>query len=233
MVSKQPKIAHFWHVVTPWPTQDLLTLDELKVQLRIPVTDVSKDAELTLIIDGVSAQMAMMANRGFGYGFGYHEIEETSWNIVDEDRVFLSHWPVKQADITALTLDGVDILPSVGVKPNGTTYVLEETTGTLFSPFGPWNGTLFAHYSGGYKIPDESPDDLKRAATVAMREDYYTYVRGSVLSGVRMISHKHARVQYYPPGQLAASQAGGGPNALGPTWTAVMNVLNKYIRHWV
>jgi len=222
MVSKQPKLAHMMNVVTPWPTADLITLDEFKTALRIPLTDVSKDDELNMIIDGVSSQMAKFANRVFGFD----EVQETMYNAVDEDRIFLSQWPVKFSDIKALTLDGVDQLPS-----HGTVWFLEEKTGTIFWISAPMNGTLFADYSGGYKIPAETPDDLKRAAQVAMREDYYMYVRGSLLSGVRAIMHKHARVMYYPPGQLAATQTSG--SSLGPVWQSVQNVLNKYIRYWV
>jgi len=233
MVSQQPKIQHILQVVDPWPTQDLVTLANLKIMLRIPDTDTSKDEELNLIIDGVSAQIAKMANRVFGYD----EVTETFYNSVDEDRIYFSQWPVKLADIQVLELDGTDILPIIDVKPgspNGA-WRLEEKTGTLFAPPAPWNGTLFAHYHGGYKIPDEAPPDLVRAASAAMREDYYTYVRGAVLSGVRMIAHKSARVQYYPPGQVGSvtGTGGVGPAGSNQTWNAVWAVVQKYVRHWV
>jgi len=233
MVSTQPKIQHIFSVVTPWPTQDLVTLANLKIMLRIPDTDTSKDQELNLIIDGVSAQIAKMANRSFGYD----EVTETFYNSVDEDRLYFSQWPVKLADITVLQLDGVDILPAIDTKPgspNGD-WILEEKTGTLFRPNAPWNGTLFAHYIGGWKLPEEAPPDLTRAAAAAMREDYYTYVRGAVLSGVRMIAHKHARVQYYPPGQIGSGtgQGGIGPAGSSATWNAVWSIVQKYIRYWV
>jgi hypothetical protein len=211
-------------VITPWPTQDLITLADLKTQLRIPSTDTSKDAELDLIIDGVSAQMARMVNRSFGFD----HVQETLYNPVEEDRMYFSQWPVKLADITTLTrtTDNVDLLTT-----HGTDWILEEYTGTMFGFNAPFNGTVFADYSGGYKLPDETPADLQRAAFVAAREDYYAYMRGTILSGVRMISHKHARVQYYPPGQFVVTPGAGG--AMGPTWTAVWNVLQKYFRHWV
>jgi len=231
MVSTQPKIQHILHVVTPWPTADLITLTDLKVVLRIPDTDTSKDPELTLIIDGVSAQIARMVNRSLGYD----EVTETFYNSVDEDRIYFSQWPVKLADIQVLQLDGVDILPTIDVKPgspNGD-WILEEKTGTLFRPNAPWNGTLFAHYSGGYKLPEEAPDDLMRAAQVAMREDYYSFLRGATMSGVRMVAHKGARVQYYPPGQVAATAAGQHPGSQSPTWAAVWAVAQKYFRHWL
>jgi len=231
MVSLQPKIQHIVQVVDPWPTQDLITLDDLKVQLRIPPTDTSKDAELILIIDGISAQMAHMANRIFDIGFGFHHLQETFYNCVDEDHLYFSQWPVKFADIKTLTdANGNDMLATHGVN-----WTLEEKTGTMFSPIVPFNGTIFADYNGGYKIPDEAPHDLQRVAYAVAREDYYIYVRGAVLSGVRMISHKHARVQYYPPGQVGATLTGAalGPAGSSATWNAVWSVVQKYVRHWV
>jgi hypothetical protein len=94
---------------------------------------------------------------------------------------------------------------------------------------------LFAHYTGGYKLPQETPNDLMRAASAAMREDYYIYVRGAVLSGVRMIAHKAARVQYYPPGQVGATLAGTlGPGGNSATWNLIWTLtVNKYARWWV
>jgi hypothetical protein len=216
---------HILNVINEWPTQDLLTLDETKVQLRIPASDMSKDVTLTLAINGVSAQMAVMANRVFGYA----KVRETFYDVHGMQRLYFSRWPVKLADIETMTLDGIDLLATNG-------WVLEEKTGTLYTPpsggrIG-WNGDLDVVYSGGYKLPDEAPDDLKRAAAAAAREDYYTYIRGTVLSGVRMISHKGARVQYYPPGQMGTTTQGTGKQ-LGPVWTAVANTLSAYTRHWI
>ena len=226
MPSEQPKTQHIFNPITPWPTQDLISLEDLKTQLRIDVTDTSKDDELNLIIDGVSATIAMMANRSFGYD----EVQETFFNCVDEDRLYFSQWPVKLADIQSLTQNGVDILATYG-----TDWTIEENKGFLFSPNVPWNGTIDAHYTGGYKLPDEAPKDLVRAASAAMREDYYIFVRGAVLSGVRMIAHKQARIQYYPPGQVGATLTGAqlGPAGSSATWNAVWNTVYKYVRWWI
>jgi hypothetical protein len=211
--------------MTLWPTQDLITLANLKLQLRIPDTDTSKDDELNLVIDGVSATIAMMANRSFGYD----EVIETFYNCVNEDRLYFSQWPVKFADIQSLTLNGVDILSAFQ-----TDWDIEENKGFMFRPGSPWNGTISAHYTGGYKLPDEAPADLVRAASAAMREDYYIYVRGAVLSGVRMIAHKQARIQYYPPGQVGATLSSTlGPAGSSATWNAVWQTVYKYVRWWV
>jgi len=225
MPSEQPKIQHIFNPMTLWPTQDLITLADLKLQLRIPDTDTSKDDELNLVIDGVSATIAMMANRSFGYD----EVQETFYNCVNEDRLYFSQWPVKFADIKSLTLNGTDILSAFQ-----TDWDMEENKGFMFRPGSPWNGTISAHYTGGYKLPDEAPADLVRAASAAMREDYYIYVRGAVLSGVRMIAHKQARIQYYPPGQVGATLSSTlGPAGSSATWNAVWQTVYKYVRWWV
>jgi|SRR5215831_1291317 len=212
---------HLSNVLTAASSQDLLTLDEAKMFLRIPTTDTSKDAAVQFIISGVSAQMATMANRVFGYT----EVDETFYEVQNHHTLYFSFWPVKFADIKSMTLNGADVLTD-------TSWTLEEETGTLYCG-SLWNGTLDVVYSAGYNLPTEAPDDLKRAASAAVREDYYTYERGAVLSGVRMISHKQARVMYYPPGQIGASQSGTGPAGTTATWNSVMAVLNHYIRHWI
>jgi len=218
---------HVLNVITEATTHDLVTLDEMKLMLRIPTTDTSKDPELAIMIDGVSAQMATFANRVFGY----EEVHETFYDIVPKRRLFFSRWPVKLTDIQTMSLSGVDVL-------GDGTWVLEEKKGILYTPQasgrGQWAGDLDVVYSGGYKLPDEAPDDLKRAAAAAIREDYYTFLRGAILSGVRMIAHKQARVMYYPPGQIGATlQTSVGPAGSSATWNSVMAVLNHYIRHWV
>src|SRR5215471_5827886 len=97
---------HILNAITEWNTQDLVTLDEVKLQLRIPTTDTSKDAELALFIDGVSEQMPHMINRVFGYA----EVRETFYDVNDIKLLYFSRWPVKLADIETMTVDGTDIL---------------------------------------------------------------------------------------------------------------------------
>jgi hypothetical protein len=79
------------------------------------------------------------------------------------------------------------------------------------------------------------PDDLKRAVSVAARDDYYVYLRGAIMSGVRMLSHKHARVMFWPPGQVGSGSGGGQAAATGAPaiWKSVEAALRPYIRHWV
>jgi hypothetical protein len=203
-------------------SHDLITLDEMKTALRIPSSDTSKDAELTMIIQSSSLQIAKMCNRVFGY----EQVREIFYSGAEtHERIYLSRWPVKSGDIISLTQDNISQLPGA--------WVLEEKSGTLMWPSVGWAGTIDIVYSGGYRLPEGAPDDLKRIAAVAGREDYYTYLRGAIMSGVRMLSHKSARVMFYPPGQVASQGQGGGGAAATPTWNAINSALRPYIRHWV
>jgi len=213
---------HILNVITPAATQDLMTLDEFKTSLRIATSDTSKDDELTLIIDGVSAQCAKLCNRIFGF----EKVDETFYDVVNIARLYFSRWPVKLSDIETFTVDGVDIR----TDPS---WVLEEKTGMLYKPGAVWNGDIDCIYSGGYKLPEDAPDDLKRVALLCAREDYYIYLRGAIMSGVRSVSHKHARVQFYPPGQIAMAAQTAKVGDLSPTWNQAMAVLNRYLRYWV
>jgi hypothetical protein len=213
------EMQHVINVLTPATSHQLISLDEMKAALRLGPSDTTHDAELIMVIDGISRQIARMANRVFGF----EKVEETIYSTGENQRLFLSRWPVKYEDIETIGLDDSDISTDTG-------WVLEEETGTLYRPASFWNGKLNIRYSGGYKLPDEAPNDLKRAAQVVGREDYFTYLRGAMLSGVRMISHKGARVQYYPQGGEVSKTGGGGG---GATWRAVESVIRPYIRHWV
>jgi len=225
MTSPMPpsELQQLLNVITGWNTEDLITLAEAKMQLRIDPSDLSKDPEIEFLITGISVEIANLANRVFGY----EKVDEEFFNVVDEERLYFTRWPVQFADIQTLTYNGVDILPDY---KSG--WFLNQKKGYLYRPNDAWTGTLDAVYTGGYKIPAETPADLKRATSIALREDYYAYLRGATMSGIRMISHKHARVMYYPPGQVAATGRGGGA-AMGPVWSSVMAVIDGYIRHWV
>lgn len=201
----------------------LLSLDEAKLALNIPQSDTSKDASLTMLIKNTSDVLAVLTNRVFVK----EKVQEDFYGIDDgERRIFFSRWPVKKDDIETLTNDGSDILAS----PD---WVLEEKTGTLFKPGGSWSGDVSAVYSGGYVSPDEVPPALKQAAIAVVRDAYYAMIRGALLSGVRMIAHKQARVMYYPSGPQGSMTTGGGTAASPATQKAIDALLGHYVRHFM
>jgi hypothetical protein len=223
------------NVLTPAESYDLVSLDEMKAALQIPPTNTTNDELLQDLITNTSETIAKMCNRVFGY----EEVDETFYQLEDEyspwsdasmlpgglgtKRLYLSRWPVKLVDITALAQDGDDLLAT-----NGTEWMLEEETGTLYRypQFGPWYGVIDAEYSGGYLLPDDAPGPLKFAMKAVTRESYLAWTRNPQLYGVRQIGHKESRVGYYQPNLLGSM---GTPD----TWKNVQSILNKYVRFWV
>ena len=92
-------------VITPADSYALLTLDELKLAFGIPLTDTTRDAQLQAMIDGYSDVIATMCNRTFAK----EKVEET-WRgdppPYENYRIFLTHYPVADADIASVTANG-------------------------------------------------------------------------------------------------------------------------------
>src|SRR5262245_14108944 len=212
-------MQHILNIIDPSTEDGLISVADMKKILNIQPTDTSKDEGLGLLIDAVSIQMAVLVNRRT---FGIEKVEETFYEIENSKRLYFSKWPVKFDDIQELTFQGTDILTS-------TDWVLEELTGTLYTPpSGIWNGTVNAIYTGGYALPEGAPLDLQRACSILVGEGYYSQQRGGTLSNVRMIAHKQARVMYYP-GTDASSGSGSSVGA-PQTWNSVRSVLQHYFR---
>jgi hypothetical protein len=209
------------NVITPAASYDLVTLAEMKASLLIPPTDTSKDVLLTDLITSISETVATMCNRVFGAD----TVDETFYQLEDgtSQRLYLSRWPVKLADISSLTMDGSDLMINSNVL-----WVLEEDTGTLYSypTTGPWYGVIDAKYTGGYVLPTDAPGPLKFAVKALVKESYSGWIRNPALFGIRQVGHKESRIGYYQPNLLGVM---GTPE----TWQNVKNVLNKYIRYWV
>jgi hypothetical protein len=209
------------NVLTPATSQDLVSLDDMKIKMGIPPTTTTTDAMLQELITNTSEMIARLCNRVFGY----EEVDETFYQLEDDSsqRLYLSRWPVASADITAITQDGADLLPTFK-----SSWLLEESTGTLYLPpnLGTWYGVIDVVYSGGYKLPDEAPGPLGFAVEALLREQYMSWIRSPSSFGVRQIRHKESSIGYYAPNLFPTA-------GLPATWTAVQSVLNKYIRHWV
>ena len=61
-------MADVWvKVLTPADSYALLTLDEIKAILNLPLTDTAEDAQLQMWIDQYSDVIATMCNRVFAY----------------------------------------------------------------------------------------------------------------------------------------------------------------------
>lgn len=200
-------------IITPATSFALMTLAELKVALGAPTGTPTTDAQWTWLIDANSATVAEICNRVFAK----EEVEET-WRCLGSRRVYLTHWPVKEADIASVTTNGADRID----------YELEEQSGKL-SIFTDRQEPIVVHYTGGFLLPDEAPLPLKQAA-VLLSANWKAQLAMVQVTGVRMIAHKEARVMFHTP-TTGSTGAGGGAHPGVPP--AVESILSQYTRFWV
>jgi hypothetical protein len=211
-------------VITPATNFDFLTLDEAKMLLGLSATDTSHDDQITMMISIFSQTIAEYCHRVFA-----RETVIETWREEDNGRLFLSHWPVREADIQTVYAcwDGyTTVLDS-------SQYELEEASGKLSfitNPGGsqstPWTWPTAVTYTGGYDLPAETPLPLKQATTILIMEARMRLQQAQV-AGIRSISHKESRVMFFDPNALLAKILSAHPMGLNPSVDAL---LKRYIR---
>jgi hypothetical protein len=216
-------------VLTPATSIDLMTLDEARLMiLNMPGGIPPTDEQLAQMITQYSALVGTLCNRkgpvGVGPTLGYQTVRET-WRDFEPPyntasrRLFLSQWPVKEEDVTSVQAPRGTVL-----DPSG--YEIEEGPGKIELFNGGGGGDpIVAEYSGGYKLPEEAPPELKQAVGLMIRQYRFQNV---IASGVRSVAHKESRVQYFSPRDMVAVQPVGG-TAVNITST-IDNLLSHYRR---
>jgi hypothetical protein len=212
-------------VLIPAASYDLASLAEIKTMLGLSTADTSEDALLQVWISNYSDIIATMCHRVFAK----EKVIET-WRgdskplDSDNGRVFLTHYPVADADL--LTVTG----------PDGTTiatsgYELENASGKLQFFNATWSEPVRITYTGGYLLPTNAPPALKQALGLLVQYARIWQSR-ALTSGVRSISHRESRVQFFDINAAMAKMAGGaGP--LGMAHSMVMPLLSAYMRYYV
>ena len=216
-------MADIWiKVLVPADSYALLTLDELKVILNLPPTDTSEDAQLNIWIEQYSDVIATMCNRVFGY-----ETVEETWRgdlpPFDAPRLFLTHYPVADADL-------VSMKSPRGALLDPANYELENESGKLRIN-GAWAEPVTVNYSGGYHLPDEAPPALKAAAGLLIQAARLQ-ARMNATSGIRSITHRESRLQFFDPQQVLGGK-GGTVAPLQAATDTVNALLYKYMRFYV
>jgi hypothetical protein len=206
-------------VITPATNFDLLTLEELKILINYPVTDTSLDTYFSMLISTYSAYVSEVCNRTFA-----KETVEETWRELYEGRVFLTHWPVKDTDITSV-LDA-------GYAPSA--YELEEVSGkvsnvALYAAQSmPWSQSVVVNYTGGFILPDEAPLPLKQACAILIREERIRNTQAQS-AGIRQITHKQSRIVFFDPNAVLLKTLG----AKTPGMQAAEALLKQYTRFWI
>jgi len=201
-------------------THDLLTLSECKLLLGMSTTDTTNDAQLTLLISTNSQTIARMCNRIFAKETGVE-----SWRETFDGRLFLTHFPVKAADIVSVTDAGGTIASSQ--------YELEVRSGKLSyrtssdALAAPWQTPVYVTYTGGYNLPSEAPLPLKKACATLIMEERMRMIQAQV-AGIRQVSHREARVTFFDPNAVLLRLGGKSPSQ-----QAVESLLRQYTRFWV
>lgn len=200
-------------ILEPATSFALLSLEELKVMLSIPSTDITGDPQLQLMIDWYSAEVSALTNRVFAR----ERVRET-WRELQSRRVFLSHWPVKEEDIESVEAPR-------GTLPR-TDWELEERSGKL-SLFGSQAEPIVVIYRGGFDLPDDADNALKNATAIFVRKGR-TETQRDATSGIRSISHKESRVMFFDP-----NQSSGGGSGAGGTGTEAIRAAHALLRPYI
>jgi hypothetical protein len=210
-------------ILEPATSTALLTLDELKTALGIPLTDTSRDAQLQMLIDSYSDVIAVMCNRTFAK----EKVAET-WRgdppPYENYRVHLSHYPIAEGDVESVNApDGTLIDPA--------NYEVESDSGklTLLGSLGGSAESIVVTYTGGYELPTDAPPALKAALQLMVQAGAAQLARG-LNTGVRSISHKDARVMYFDPNATASKggSSGKGPLIGGDTIGALLSAYMRF-----
>jgi hypothetical protein len=197
----------------PTSPYDLMTLAEAKTFLGI--TDSGRDAQIQMWLTMASMSVAEMAGRVFAKERG-----RETWFCMGSPSLYLTHLPVKAADIESVTEDGV---PTAS-----TDYIVEESVGHLYKTTG-WTVPIEIVYTGGYLCPQEVPADMKYMAALLLQEQRSTAQQAAV-AGIRQLRHKSSSVSYHDPNRYA-SRTGGATGGTAAQ-QAVRNMLTNYVRIW-
>ncbi|WP_028164118.1 hypothetical protein [Bradyrhizobium elkanii] len=209
-------------VLAPADSYDLVTLDEMKIMLGISPSATTDDPQLETWITQYSDVIATMCNRVFAK----EKVEET-WRgdlppyDTQNGRIFLTHYPVADADVELVSANGTVIDP--------VSYEIENRTGKL-QLFSSWSEPLRITYSGGYDLPEETPPALKQALAIMVGAARMQAAQ-QLTSGIRSISHRESRVQFFDVNAAMAKMGGSGP--IGMAGDTVNALLYKYMRIYV
>jgi hypothetical protein len=199
-------------IIEPADTFDLLSLEEFKTMVGIPPTNTTQDEEIAMLITRFSDVVSRTCNRVFA-----RETLSETWRCLQSRRVFLSHWPAKIDDIATVECPRGTIIPT-------SDWEFEERSGKL-ELFGARDEPIVVTYTGGYDLPDEAPPALKQATELMIREQQTLNARLGA-GGMRMLSHKDARVMFFDPLSINKGAQGGG-------MSAALSSANALLMHYV
>jgi hypothetical protein len=167
--------------------------------------------------------------------FAREEVREEWRELNGGYRIFPSHWPIKQEDIISVESPlGTVLDPTTGG------YELEEQSGKIeifgavpsssgqsyMSGAAAWTEPVAVHYWGGYNLPKEAPQPLKRAVAMLNLQSKLLFSLGTI-AGIRALSHKEARVMFHDPSRILSIALGG--KGAGGIEASIWSLLSHYV----
>ena len=210
-------------ILVPGTDFALVSVADVKTALRLT----ADDAQLELLIDWASDDIATLCNRVFAK----ETVEEQFFDMANmSDLLFLSHAPM--ARVGTPPNDDYDEVVFEGSTQlvRNVDYDFEPASSKFFRKNGTaWAEPVTITYTGGYDLPEESPMALRQAVMLLTREMYYASIRGD--STIRSVSHKDARVMYFDPNLLAAKSLGAAGGGGSPAHRAIHDLLTHFTRY--
>jgi hypothetical protein len=153
-------------------TQDLTTVDSVKLDLGLDPLDTSQDAWIVAQIRQASNSIASMCNRMFG--------EETISNYFNVQWCYHGSLQLSRVPVTEIL--SVD---QGGTLLQATQYQVDEESGLLWSVSPgniPWHGNWIGgavrvQFKAGYVLLATLPYDLERAANLMIKSAFYAKTR--------------------------------------------------------
>jgi hypothetical protein len=175
-------------------SQDLITLEDLKLELGITGTD--EDELLAARITRVSRMIAEACDRVFHFSeaietFVFDRWQVTQWN----QPLSLKLYPVNVVE--SIALDGAALDES---------YIVDTENGRVWRSDAAWSGTVVVTYSGGYVLPDNAPSGLQMAAIEWIRERRLAVTEGGG-GAIQSTVHGDTRVTYFQASSASSSTA--------------------------
>lgn len=212
-------------IITPADSYDLISLADCKTLLGISSSDTTSDAQLAMLIEMNSWDIAVQCNRVFAKETlqEYWECNQPQCCPDGAARIWLSHFPVE-------SIDSVESPPGTVLDPSS--YRLDYGSGEL--KVYAWSGDIVIVYTGGYNLPEESPPPLKKITGLMVRT-FKTDAAAAATSGsgIRMLAHRESRIMYFPPKDMVAGGAATTTAAPSAQTQAVKNVLAAYTRYFI
>lgn len=196
--------------------RDLTVLDTAKLELGIPLSDVSSDDQIAVLIKQASSIVAAYCDQVFAQ----ETIIETFWSDTHAEwtkAFMLSREPV--TEIISVEIDGAVLDPSeYRLATDGYVHRVDAVVGGICQ--WTWTASAIISYTSGYLLLDDLPYGIERA-TLMLIKDYWSNIgadprlRSEDIPGVRSVTY--------------AVSSAGAQSSLSPDVVALLQPYRRMV----